>query len=253
MTLNSAIKTAARKLGVDISRYNPAQSPAARILTLLTNHNIDLVLDVGANDGGYARFLRAAGYQGRIISFEPLSDAHSKLLLAGRGDRDWRVAPRMALGSVEGEHEINVAGNSTSSSFLRLLDAHLEAAPNSGFVRKERVRVARLDRLDDPVIKGAGRIFLKIDTQGYEKPVLEGAEGIMRRVIGVQLEMSLTPLYEGQVSFRELLDLVIEKGFEMWGVFPGFINQGSGRLLQVDGVFFRKEHNIPFGSQRTGV
>jgi FkbM family methyltransferase len=241
MTLKSRARLFARKIGLEINRYNASQSDAARVGVQLRSNYVDCVLDVGANDGGYGEFIREAGFQGDILSFEPQAAAHERLLRRSQHDPRWHVAPRMALGLSEAELDIHVAGNSTSSSLLRMLPSHVESAPQSRCIGKETVAVHRLDTLDEPLIKSAERIYLKIDTQGYEKPVLLGAKGIMDKVIGVQLEMSVIPLYEHQALFPELLAWLDSAGFEMWGLAPGFMNQGTGRMLQFDGIFYRRK------------
>lgn len=239
MSVKSGIRSLARKFGVEINRYNSAQSLSARVGTQLACHGIDCVLDVGANDGGYGRFLRSTGFRGDIVSFEPQSEAYERLLRASQADPRWHIAPQIALGRTEGELEINIAGNSASSSLLQMLPTHIESAPQSRVIGREKVIVRRLDEVDIPAMRAAERMYLKIDTQGYEMPVLLGAEKILDKVVGIQMEMSVTPLYEGQVLYQELLTWLNEAGFEMWGLIPGFMNQASGRMLQFDGIFYR--------------
>ncbi|MDP3323303.1 MAG: FkbM family methyltransferase [Hydrogenophaga sp.] len=241
MTLLNSIKNLALKAGIDVNWYNPAQSDTARLFKLLDFHKIDTILDVGANDGGYGKRLRQGGYTGSILSFEPLSSAHAKLVHASRGDVAWEIAPRMAIGSSIGEVEINIAGNSTSSSILSMQSLHETVAPQSRYVGTETVTLTRLDAVAHPFIEQSKNLLLKIDTQGYELPVLEGAEAILKRVRGIQLEMSLVPLYEGQMLYKETIDWLEAKGFELWSVMPGFVDQTSGRMLQMDGVFFREK------------
>lgn len=239
MSMTSLLKKIANKCGFEINRYNIRNSMGCRFVTLLGHHEVDLVLDVGANDGGYGRFLRQHGYRGKILSFEPLPEAHARLVEATRGDPNWHVMPRMAIGSAEGEVEINVAANSVSSSLLDMCSSHLAAAPDSKYVCKEKVALTRLDTVTDGWIESTQRIFLKVDTQGYEKPVLDGALGILHKIVGVQLEMSIVPLYEKQILFRDMLGILEEKDYELWGIFPGFTDRTSGRLLQADGIFFK--------------
>jgi hypothetical protein len=95
MKIKLAIKQLARKLGVEMHWYTPAQSQHARLFKLLAHHVIDTVIDVGANDGVFGRSLREGGFRGRILSFEPLEDAHCSLTAVASGDADWYVAPRM--------------------------------------------------------------------------------------------------------------------------------------------------------------
>lgn len=234
------LKLLARKFGLEVSKYAPANSKAASLKAQLALHDIDCVVDVGANVGQYVQFLRELGYAGNVISFEPQTIAHKALTEASSSDPYWHVAARMGLGERESELQLNIAGNSASSSLLGMLDAHSDAAPYSKICGTEMVCVKRLDSLSEPMIEGAERIFLKIDTQGYEIPVLLGAEGIMQKVAGLQLEMSIIPLYEGQELYQEILHKLEDAGFELWGIEPGFCEPKTGRLLQFDGIFFRK-------------
>ena len=239
MTIKNKVKQLALKMGVEMHWYDPAQSQDARLMKLLSHHGIDSIVDVGANNGGYGRLLRDGGFTGPILSFEPLADAHEQLCAAAAKSKNWHVAPRMALGAENGEVEINVAGNSTSSSVLAMEELHASAAPQSRYVGVQRVPLRRLDGVEHDVMLQGKSILLKIDTQGFEMPVLMGAGHVLDRVCGLQLELSLAPLYEGQVLYREMIAWLSDKGFELWNVMPVFVDQRTGRMLQMDGVFFR--------------
>jgi hypothetical protein len=89
-------------------------------------------------------------------------------------------------------------------------------------------------------VRDGSRVLLKIDTQGYELEVLRGAPAMLARASAVQIEMSLAPLYEGQLLMRDLWQVLEDAGFELWTLVPVFVDPGSGRLLQVDAAFFRK-------------
>ena len=211
----------------------------AKLPEFLDHFNVDLVLDVGANQGQFARELLNAGFSGRIVSFEPLSDAHAKLLANSRGNAQWTVADRCAIGDRTGTAMINVAGNSQSSSLLGMLDVHEQAAPASRYVGTERVALRRLDEVGAAYVAAARAPFLKIDVQGYEDRVIGGASGLLLEMLGLQLEMSLVPLYEGERVFEFWLPRLRSFGFELWWLRPGFTDKVSGRALQVDGIFFR--------------
>jgi FkbM family methyltransferase len=240
--IKKTIKKLSRSLGVDLKRYNVQTSEAAKMQRLLAYNNIDLVFDVGANIGQYAKLLRELGYSGRIVSFEPLSSAYSQLKAVSEKDPLWEIAPQAAIGNQEGEIIINIAGNSYSSSALPMLDAHLESAPESAYSGSETVKLSRLDTLAKDYIKSETKsIFLKIDVQGLEKQVLEGATAILPLVKGIKLELSLVPLYEGQVLFQEMIDIVEKLGYELYGIEPGFTAEKTGRMLQMDGIFFKPD------------
>src|ERR1017187_3332002 len=231
-------------LGVDVRwvRNIPPtgiQLTSLQIASSLREFNIDLVLDVGANTGQFASELRHWGYIGKIVSFEPLTTAHSALSLACADDAKWDAYPRCALGDHIGEVEINIAGNSESSSILPMLESHRSASPESEYKGKEIVPIKTLDAVAEPYLKEARAVFLKIDTQGFEWQVLDGARNILPHIKGVMVELSLLPLYDGQRLWREVTERLEAEGFILWTLKPAFTDQVSGRTFQVDGIFFR--------------
>jgi FkbM family methyltransferase len=238
--IKNVIRGTLRPLGLDLIWWKPQSSPEAAFSRMLAEHGIDTVLDVGANEGQYARRLRELGFDGRIVSFEPGASAHKRLQQSARRDAFWTVAPREALGNQEGQICLNVASNGgLSSSVLPMLGAHKRAAPDAAYFGSEMVPIARLDRVASELLAQAHNIFLKVDVQGYELEVLQGAAELLPRIVGAQLELSFVPLYEGQALFHPLIDYMLERGFSIWGIMPGLVDNSSGRLLQTDVVFFR--------------
>jgi len=206
---------------------------------LLARYGVSLVLDVGANAGQFGRYLRAMGYRGRMVSFEPLRQAFDKLAANTATFPEWQ-AVHMALGDADEERTINVAGNSQSSSFLDMLPQHTASAPKSAYVGTEQVTVRRLDSVFANYCGPQDKCFLKIDVQGFEEAVLRGAAQSLGRCAGVQLEMSVAPLYSGELLLPAMLEAMAQRGFTLMHLKPGFTDPHSGALLQVDGVFFRK-------------
>jgi len=238
-SLEVLLRKAVNSVGIDLKRHRPSSSPAGRLAAMLGHHDVDLVLDVGANAGQFASDLRRGGFSARMLSFEPLASAHARLLSASRNDDLWEIAPQVAIGDQEGDIEIHVAGNSVSSSVLQMLDSHATAAPASKYVASERVRLATLDTMLRDLRIDSERLFLKIDTQGYEDRVLNGATETLTRVCGIQMELSFLPLYEGQQLFDPLVQRLHSLGFSIWAIWPGFCDTASGRMLQVDVVAFK--------------
>jgi FkbM family methyltransferase len=234
--LKHTLRSLAEASGFEIRKTSVYTSPKLRHQLLFSQLQIDLVVDVGANTGQFAHQCRAAGYKGEIISFEPSATAHAGLLRCAAADPLWNVADRMALGAADGEIEINIAANSFSSSILPMLDSHLSAAPASRYLHKEKVP---LRRLDDVLVAGGRNIFLKLDVQGYEPQVLAGATQLLAHTLAIQLEMSLVPLYEGELLMPEICAAMAGSGFELWDFEPSFRNPITGRLLQIDGIFTR--------------
>src|SRR5690242_3914152 len=171
--LKDFVKNSFRYFGFELKRYKQPVPNA------LLQQKIDLLFDVGANIGQYALWSRAEGYSGKIISFEPLSAAHAILRKTAEPDHLWVIHERCAMGAEEGEVEINIAGNSYSSSILPMLRAHSDAAPLSSYVGKDVARIITLDSIFYNYRAAKERVFLKIDTQGFEKSVLQGARNCL--------------------------------------------------------------------------
>ncbi len=240
MALKSKIKGLLNSLGFELKRYSPASCFELQTALCLKHLDCDLVLDVGANKGQFALELRNAGYKNRILSFEPLSEAHKVLTQASEKDPLWDVFDRGAIGNQDGTIEINVSANSVSSSILDILPAHVESASQSRYVTQETVAIRRLDSLANEIIRPEETVFLKIDTQGFEKEVLAGASALLKNISGVLCEMSMQPLYDGQALWEDIIAEFKAKGFDLWAVQPGFTNPENGRTLQFDGIFVRR-------------
>jgi FkbM family methyltransferase len=229
----------ARRLGYDLTPRTKAKSPHAQLVAVLAHFRITCVLDVGANVGQYGAMLRTWGYPGRIVSFEPQAGPHGALVRRAAADPAWQVAPPVALGARNGQIELEVSAESDMSSLLPQSALLRQVSPSSAVVRKESVALRRLDEIAGACLQAHDRVFLKVDTQGYEAAVLAGAAGLLERLAGIQLEMSLVPLYEGERAFRAMLDELAVLGFEPYLFLPGYFERKLARQLQVDGVFMR--------------
>lgn len=231
-----ALRSSLHRHNLDLVR-NPF---AARMATALRWLDADTVLDVGANIGQYGSALRASGFSGRLISCEPLPDAFGHLSRRTAGDPNW-TALHTAVGAEPGSSTINVSANSFSSSMLPMTDAHRNAAPGSEFVSSVSVPVTTVREILETHRVDPERALLKIDTQGYESRVLDGAGELLQRFAAVQLELSFVPLYAGQQLFDQLVARLADEGFGVFCLDAGFADPRTGRMLQCDGVFVRTE------------
>lgn len=237
-TLKDRFRRLLRSWGYDIVSFAPAFHTLARRARLLAAERVDVVLDVGANTGQYGSELRQIGYAGPIVSFEPVREAFDRLAARAVSDGAWQ-ALNLALGAARERLPIHVSHNLQSSSLLEMLPVHAETAPDSAVERDEFVAVERLDAIIDTIAAGARRAYLKMDAQGYEPRILDGATGCLDRIAAIQSEVSLVPLYEGECRFVDFVSRVGTLGFELVGVEPGFSDAASGRVLQVDCIFAR--------------
>ena len=168
-----------------------------------------------------------------------MNSAHNNLLKISKRDPHWHVHSRCAVGDSLGEIDINVSANSVSSSVLPMLNSHIEAAPKANYIGKDTCDLITLDSVRSAYLEGAKSVLLKIDTQGYEWQVLDGASDVIHNARGVLIEMSLIPLYEGQKLWQDITHRLESEGFTLWALQPAFINPANGRTLQLDGLFFR--------------
>ena len=224
----------------EIHRISVFTNPSFQLVKGLAHHNIDVVFDIGANAGQFAEQLRDNGFVDRIVSFEPLPDAHFLLTQHATTDSLWHVHARCALGNIDGQSIINVAGNSVSSSLLPMLHAHSSVAEDSAYIGTIDTPIARLDTVAEQYLSGVERYFIKIDTQGFEWQVLDGASATLKNATGVLCELSLVPLYEGQRLWLEIVERLRLEGFTLWSLQQVFCDKRSGRSLQVDAIFFKE-------------
>lgn len=238
--MKKIIKKTINRAGFVIHRFNHASTPFGLFIAAIKNFGIDLVVDVGANTGQFSGELRGGGFSGHILSFEPLSAAYQILLKNSQGEDNWEVFPRCAIGDVDGEVMINVSENSVSSSILPMLNSHREAAPQSSYVMKENTPIFKLDSILPRKIEGFNSILLKIDTQGFEWNVLDGAMNVLPQIKAVQMELSLIDLYEGQHLWLECIERLKNLGFALWSLQPAFTDHKTGQTLQFDGLFIRQ-------------
>jgi FkbM family methyltransferase len=239
--MKSMAKQIVSMLGYEVCRMTPSSSACAQIVSALKLVEADTVFDIGANAGQFASYIRNASYMGEIVSFEPLDSARISLAESVKRDRRWLLHERCAIGDYDGEVEINVAGNSVSSSVLSMHTSHAEAALGSAYVSSEKVPIKRLDGIASQYLNHNSKLFIKIDTQGFEWQVLDGAAETLRRAQGLICELSLIPLYEGQKLWRDVIDRLDQEGFMLWALQKGFTDPRTGQSLQMDGIFLRRD------------
>jgi FkbM family methyltransferase len=236
-------RLAMHKVGLDIVPFAPRSEAQIRDL-LIQRIRADLVIDVGANKGQYGSMIRQSGYRGAILSLEPMTEAFG--ILQGRAAQDpsWRTL-QCGAGEANAQTEINIAGNSYSSSILPMNASHSDALRESAYVGRERITIRRLDDVLTELGLSGRRAYMKIDTQGFEDRVLRGASGIMHDVHAVELEASFVNLYDGQMLFEELHRHVTSSGYFLAHIEPGFSDETTGELLQADAIYLKRQQDFP--------
>ena len=234
-----AARTAIANQQMKLAHYISAE----HIAWVLRELDVNCVLDVGGNRGQFGRRLRQSGYAGRIVSFEPLPHLAEQLHVHADKDPEWHVV-HCALGDEETESDMTVvAKGGATSSLLPPSAFGLEFSPRLEGIRRETVTIRRLDGLLDEVVDGIDdpRIFLKMDTQGYDLRVFAGAGDRIKDVLGLQSEISSVPLYDGMPRMAEAIATYEAGGFETTGIFPVTRDPERLRIIEFDIVMIRVE------------
>jgi FkbM family methyltransferase len=209
---------------------------------LLQRANIGTVFDVGANRGDYGAHLRRLGYRGRIISFEPVSSTYAELTHRARHDPLW-TTHQYALGKSEEVREIHIPPLDNLASLLKPSTFSLAQFGTAAQVaRTERVTVRRLDAVFSACVNGrGGGVLLKVDAQGTDLDVVEGALDVLPKIAAIQLEVNVTPLYDGASSLPDSARRLGELGYDLGALFPVlFAKPDDLRLVDADCFFVRR-------------
>lgn len=230
-----------RSMGYEVVPYPPSEWVRSRdtLRRMLNMLSIDCVLDVGANHGQFGNLLRDIGYEGWIVSFEPVREPFKDLSIQAIARPPWRVF-QYALGSKNGQAEINLIESDDMTSFLTPLGP-TEAIPENRVVGKESVEVRRLDSIFDECMAGidARNIYLKIDTQGFDIEVLRGAEGVLPQLKGAQTEVSFIPIYHRMPHHIESILAFEARGFSVVDFMPVSRDEGGLLMVEMDCILAR--------------
>ena len=208
---------------------------AARKLVL---QNCDFVIDIGANNGQWMAEVRNHGYSGEAICIEPLQKNYNKLKVSTFHNT---VAINCAIGNKNGYVYINQASNDgLSSSILKLDDYHINGAPNIKYTGKEKVKISKLSKILET--NTHKKIFVKIDTQGYEFEVLKSiGKNNLNRVYAFEIETSLVSTYKKVTLIEDIIKFLRNRGYQPLRIENGFGMPNFGQQLQVDILFVKNE------------
>ena len=125
-----------------------------------------------------------------------------------------------------------------------MLNLPSEAEASSVYIGYEKAPIITLDSISNLFLDKSENCFIKIDTQGYEAQVLDGAMETLKSTNGILCELSLFPLYKGQKLWKEIIDKLEDEGFILWSFEKAFVDIRDGRTLQIDALFLKKLQSI---------
>ncbi len=221
-----ALKAVSLKVGLPEARLDRV-TELIHLKALLALTRINCVLDVGANRGQFSHELRAIGYRGLIVSFEPVESEYRSMQTRFADDRAW-IGRQFALGSAPATLTMRVPKLTVMSSLL-------EPVAFEADTRSETVAVQRLDAVLPAMLAAIDRprVFLKMDTQGYDLEVFKGASACMDLIFGLQSELSVQPLYRAMPHYLEALAMYEAAGFDLYNL--SVVNRvADGGLLELN-------------------
>lgn len=195
------------------------------------------VVDIGVNHGQFLHLASRLWPDAGIVGVEPNGELADKAAALYRDDGRIRVES-CAVGAQNGEIELFVTANDQNSSIHAPSEAFHDDRTDDGVVRTETVPLKRLDSLLDGV---SGPMLVKIDVQGAELEVLQGAGDRLDDVSVIIIESPFEVAYEGAAGFDEIYRFLTDRGFAYEGALGQLNSKHTGRVRQEDSIYVRAE------------
>lgn len=227
--LKKTITYLLKKMGLEIKRLSKDK--------WLGDYGISTVLDIGANDGGFAKKIRKIIPEAKIYSFEPIKQVFDNLRINLKKDSSIEFF-NIGLGSKNSNMKINKNEFSPSSSILEMNSPHKINFPYTKKTFKEEIIIKRLDDIMKE-IKIKDKLLIKIDVQGYEKEVILGGIKTISKADIIILETSFVELYKKQPLFEKIYEIMTKLGFKYAGSFEELKSPLDEQVLQQDSIFVR--------------
>lgn len=231
-------------LYLKLKRFTPSASEEMRTAMLCKHMGITHVVDIGANTGQFAESLYDFGFSGKVVSFEPVEAARVELEQRSAPYPNWIIAERCAIGDEDGTITMNVSDDTVFSSALPIKDSYVSHNEKSRIVRQEKVPAFRIDTILPKYIQDLeqARILFKIDTQGFEKQVIDGGSATLAQAKGLKIEIPLYAIYDNtEFQFYDIMNLAKTNGFQPYSFHVEGVDLNTGRVNTIDGLFFRED------------
>jgi FkbM family methyltransferase len=228
--MHRILKTGFKQLGL-IHRGKPR---ARDLDDFVRDRGIDLVIDVGASTGQFGLSLRAGGYKGTIVSFEPFSGSFQTLKRRAAADGNWE-AHQFGLSSNEGKAALHVSELAVFNSMHKTTGAAQMHDSRMAVSRDEEITLRTLDQVAADL---TGKILLKIDTQGHEWQVLQGGRKTLERSLGVLMDLPVIHTHVGAWRFHDAVRFMDGAGFVPAQIEPaGFHGNDKVSAVEFDCLF----------------
>ncbi|MDB5143826.1 MAG: hypothetical protein JWQ66_2539 [Mucilaginibacter sp.] len=237
--LKNQIKKALNLFGYQV-RKNHVEDPDAVELrefihrvNWFKNYGINTIVDIGANEGQFAKKIVTLFPNACLFCFEPLGEPFHKLEETFKDNKNV-ILYHFALGEIDGELTINLNEYSPSSSFLKMDESHKDSFSYAVATTTSKVQVKHLDGLELNLVEP---ILIKIDVQGFEDKVIAGGMAAIKRAKVIIIEVSFKELYEKQPLFIDIYRTLTQLNFRYHGNLEQLLSPHNGEILQADAIF----------------
>ena len=238
--MKSFLKAVLRSVGYEVRRYiDPADAapPLVRSLRHLCKGNKgDVIFDVGAHQGQTENLLRTLFPAATIHCFEPFAESFDILQSRISGSS---YAHNFGFAEQAGQRTFQSNPMDVTNSLLPL-EASAAKTWSLAALRTGQQVQCRFETIDGFMKANSIQTIelLKIDTQGAEFLVLEGAANTIQSgsIKCIFLEIITAPTYQGQKDFSYYVDFLENSGFKLHGLYD-ICNNAHGELLQLDALF----------------
>ncbi len=226
------------KLGYQIKKVENGFSFNSN-LDWLKKNNIKTILDIGANEGQFAKYINNVLPDATIYSFEPIPACFKKLLFLSDGIKNLHPI-NIALGDKNDKIDFYQNEFSPSSSIMKMKDTHIANFPHTKETKLIKIEVRKLDDFIHE-IEIANPVLVKIDVQGYEGKVLLGGNNFFKNIPKIVIiEASLKEMYENEISFNEIYEMFRSMNYKYHGNLYQLYSPLDGEILQADAVFIKQ-------------
>jgi FkbM family methyltransferase len=227
--VKSALQSAAGRAGYEINRLDSASTMDAALRRLSSSHpDISTLVDVGASDGRWSVNARRHFPGAAFLLFEALESQHGSALRALAKDPAYRVV-------------LAAAGDRAGTIHFNAEDAFGGAASTAATGAGDIV--VPMTTIDAEVERRGLRApyLIKLDTHGFEVPILAGAEATLTNTSAIVIEAYNFPIHPDALMFPDMCRHLMERGFRVVDLVDVMRRPRDSALWQFDLVFTRAD------------
>ena len=216
----------------DIAFLYPAEH-LQRTVDFIKNNYPDInkenayIIDIGCADGGTSKYFARKFPKCKVIGYEPELSSYNKAVKLCKKSANVSIK-NVALAKNSGSASLNITANHLSSSLNKLNEPEITKEDK---IQQERFKIIETQivntkNLDDETAAISGILLIKMDTQGTELDILQGAAETLKKTRFILIELNNHHLYENTCQYYEIDALLREKRFKLMDMIVTYRSQG---------------------------